>query len=295
MSSLDRPRRSALYMPASNDRALEKSKSLDADVLIFDLEDAVSPESKTIARNKAIDAVNSGAYGGRELLIRINGLDTEWFAEDLIAVALSKADGVLVLKVSSADDLVKVDNIINKANGPKEFSVWAMMETPKGILSANEIAKASNRLKGYCIGTVDLSKELNCSHPADRFPMLVSMQFVILSAKAHGIHVLDGVHTDLNDQNGFLKACQQARSFGFDGKSLIHPNQIRVANDTFSPSEEEIQHASSVIKTYKDASLEGSGVATLNGKLIEVLHVEQAKKLIKIAEMIKSFKEDKEK
>jgi len=282
-------------MPASNDRALEKSKSLDADVLIFDLEDAVSPSSKIIARDKAIDAVNSRSYGSRELLIRINGLDTEWFSEDLIAVALSEADGVLVPKVSSADDLLEVDKVINKAKGSKEFSIWAMMETPKGILYADQIAKASNRLKGFCIGTVDLSKELNCAHPTDRFPMLVSMQLVILSAKANGIHVLDGVHTDLNDQSGFVKACQQARSLGFDGKSLIHPSQISQANETFSPSEEEIQHAMSVIKVYKDASLEGSGVATLNGKLIEVLHVEQANKLIKIAEMIKSLKEEKEK
>lgn len=286
MPAVDRPRRSALYMPASNPRALEKAKGLLADMLIFDLEDAVAPDAKDAAREAALAAVDSGAYGQREVLIRVNGLDTAWAERDLQAVATSKANGVVVPKVSSADDVAEIDTILNAAGAPTDFPVWAMMETPRGILSANAIAQASPRLAGLCIGTADLSKELQCAHPADRAPMLVSLQLVILAARANGLVVLDGVHVELNDAEGFDAACRQGRDLGFDGKTLIHPNQIDGANKAYAPSEEDIDYAHRLIAAHQEAEAKGAGVTTLDGRLIEVLHVAEAKRLLAKAEMI---------
>jgi citrate lyase subunit beta / citryl-CoA lyase len=285
----DRPRRSVLYMPASNPRALEKAKTLAADTVIFDLEDAVAPDAKECARESAIAAVNSGAYGQREVLIRVNGLDTAWVADDLKAVAKSKADGVVVPKVSTVDDMVQIDNILSAAGAPADFPVWAMMETPRGILSADAIAQSSQRLAGLCIGTADLSKDLQCAHPADRGPMSVSLQLVILAARANGLIVLDGVHVDLQDDAGFEMACRQGRDLGFDGKTLIHPKQIAEANVAFAPSEDEIAHAHRLIAAHEAAQAKGAGVTTLDGRLVEVLHVAEAKRLLAKADMINAL------
>ncbi|NKB42890.1 MAG: CoA ester lyase [Alphaproteobacteria bacterium] len=292
MPAVDRPRRSALYMPASNARALEKAKGLFADMLIFDLEDAVAPDAKNAAREAAVSAVNSGAYGQRELLIRVNGLDTSWSELDLQAVAKSKANGVVVPKVSSISDVTKVDAILTAAGAPADFPVWAMMETPRGILSVDAIAQASPRLAGLCVGTADLSKELQCAHPADRAPMLVSLQLVILAARANGLVVLDGVHVELKDADGFEAACRQGRDLGFDGKTLIHPNQIDGANKAYAPSAEDIEYAHRLIGAHQDAEAKGAGVTTLDGRLIEVLHVAEAKRLLAKAEMISALSQD---
>mgnify|MGYP001177260986 FL=1 len=287
-----RPRRSLLYMPASNPRAIEKSRNLPADVLIFDLEDSVSPEKKDLARNEAIKAVNSGNYPSKELLIRVNGIETEWLENDIKQIVSSDAHGVLIPKVSSIKDILFIEDILDDYGAKKDFSLWAMMETPKGILSSNEIAKASNRLKGFCIGTADLSKELGCSHPSDRSPMILSLQMVILSARANGLVVIDGVHINLDDDDGYRASCIQGKELGFDGKSLIHPKQIELANTLFSPSKDEIAHAKEIIFAHETALKHGKGVITHNGKLVEVLHVEQAKDLLVKASAIADLEKE---
>jgi citrate lyase subunit beta/citryl-CoA lyase len=292
MTVSDRPRRSVLYMPASNARALEKAKSLPADAVIFDLEDAVAPDAKELARTAAVDAVNSKAYGKREVMIRVNAIDTKWGADDLAAVAGSAADGVVVPKVSTVDEVVQIDNILAASGAPADFPIWAMMETPRGILSADAICQASRRLAGLCIGTADLSKDLQCAHPADRAPMLMAMQLTILAARANGLFVLDGVHVDLGDEEGYVAACEQGRDLGFDGKTLIHPKQIEAANRIYAPSAGDIAHAKKLIAAHKEAQAKGAGVTTLNGRLVEVLHVAEAERLLARAQMIAALESD---
>ena len=252
----------------------------------------MSPEKKALARNEAIRAVNSGEYGAKELLVRVNGIGTEWIEDDIKALASSAAHGILVPKVSSTKDIMYIEDYLNTYGAKKDFSVWAMMETPQGILSSNEIAKVSKRLVGFCIGTADLSKDLGCSHPPDRSPMLLSLQMVILAAKANGLIVVDGVHIDLGDNEGYRESCIQGKSLGFDGKSLIHPKQIELANTFFSPTMDEISNAKEIISAHKVATKEGKGVITLNGKLVEVLHVEQAKDLLNRASAIADLEKE---
>lgn len=286
MTTLDRPRRSVLYMPASNPRVLDKAKELAADALIFDLEDAVSPDAKEEARAAAVAAVNSGDYGQRECIIRVNGLDTPWGEDDLKVVAGSRAGGVLTPKVSCADDIKKVDAVLSAAGAKDDLPLWAMMETARGIWAANDIAQASTRLIGFCAGTADLAKDLNCTHPADRGPMITALQLIVLAARANGLFALDGVHVDLQDDVGFAASCQQGRAFGFDGKTLIHPKQIDVANEMFAPSADDVAQARRLITAHAEATANGVGVTTLDGKLVESLHVAQAEKLIAKAEQI---------
>lgn len=286
MPAPDRPRRSVLYMPASNARALEKAKTLPADAVIFDLEDAVAPDAKAEARMAAVAAVDSKAYGRREVMIRVNALDTQWGVDDLQAVAASAADGIVVPKVSTVDEVVQIDNILTASNAPGNLPIWAMMETPRGILSADAICRASSRLAGLCVGTADLSKDLHCAHPADRAPMLTAMQMTILAARANGLYVLDGVHVDLDDDEGFVAACVQGRDMGFDGKTLIHPRQIEGANRVFAPSDDDVTHAERLIAAHREAQAKGAGVTTLDGRLVEVLHVAEAERLIARAKMI---------
>lgn len=292
MTAIDRPRRSALYMPASNPRALEKAKALQADMLIFDLEDAVAPDAKSAARDAAVAAVNSGSYGQRELMIRVNGLDTPWGRDDLTVVAQTRADGVIVPKVSSVQDVADVEAVLTRAGAAEDFPVWAMMETPRGVLSADAIMKSSTRLAGVCVGTADLSKDLQCAHPVDRSPMLVAMQMVILAARANGLIVLDGVHVELNDDPGFEAACRQGRDLGFDGKTLIHPKQIGGANRAYAPSQDDIVYARRLIAAHEEADAQGAGVTTLDGRLVEVLHVVEAKRLLAKADMIAALSQD---
>lgn len=285
MFAADRPRRSVLYMPASNPRVLEKAKGLAADVLIFDLEDAVAPDAKAAARDAAVAAVNSGAYGQREVLIRANALDTPWGADDLKAISGSKANGVVIPKVSTVGDVMQIDSVLDAAS-VADFPVWAMVETPRGVLNADAIAQASTRLVAFCVGTADLSTDLQCAHPADRAPMLVSLQLIILAARANGLLVFDGVHVDLKDDAGFETACRQGLDLGFDGKTLIHPKQIEGANRVFAPSEDDVDYARRLIAAHEEAQAKGAGVTTLDGRLIEVLHVAAAKRLLAKADMI---------
>lgn len=286
VQSLARPRRSVLYMPASNPRALDKAKTLMADGLIFDLEDAVAPDAKPQARAAAVAAANTKGYGQREVLIRANGLDTPWCADDVAAIAASAAAGIVLPKVNGPDDIRRADDMLRKARARDDLALWAMMETPLGILSAAAIAAVGGRLAGFIIGTADLAKDLHCAHPADRAPMLSALQLCILAARAHNLFVLDGVHVDLEDEAGYAAACQQGRALGFDGKTLIHPKQIAAANAAFAPSESELERARRIVAAHKEAREKGQGVTLLDGRLIEVLHVQEAERTLAQAETI---------
>lgn len=280
MNTLARRRRSFLYMPGSNPRALEKARSLPADGLILDLEDAVAPEAKDAARAQVAAALRQGGYGGRELLVRVNGLDTPWGHADLEAAAAMGADGVLVPKVQTAEALLQAIRVLDGAGGPPDLPIWAMMETPLAILNAKEIAGCHPRVGGLVMGTSDLAKELGCAHTPDRLPFAASLGLSVLAARAYGIAVLDGVHLDLGDDDGLAAACRQGRDFGFDGKTLIHPNQIAAANAAFSPSTEEVAAARRIIAAHAEAAAQGKGVVLVDGKLVERLHVEQARRIL---------------
>lgn len=288
MTQSARPRRSVLYMPGSNARALEKGKSLAADGLILDLEDSVSPDHKATAREQVAAAVAGGGYGRREILIRANGLDTPWGYEDIVAAATSGADALLLPKVDSADMVRRAEDILVAAGAPDTMAIWCMMETPRGVLRAEEIADASPRLGGFVMGTSDLAKDLHCAHTPLRTPMITSLGLCLLAARAAGIAILDGVYLDLGDAEGFAASCVQGVELGFDGKTLIHPKQLGPANDAFAPSEQDVAWARKIIDAHAAAAAEGKGVVLVDGKLIENLHVVGAKRLVALAEAIEA-------
>ena len=275
-----RPRRSMLYMPAANSRALEKARTLAADALIFDLEDAVAPEAKAEARAAAVAAAATRSYGAREILIRINGLDTAWAESDLATAGASAAHGVVLPKVSSAEDITRAEAALVAAGAGADFAIWAMMETPRGVLHADQVAAASPRLAGFLIGTNDLAKDLRCAHPADRAPMHYALQRCVMVARAFELCVIDGVHMNIDDEASLIAACKQGRDLGFDGKSLIHPKQIAAANAAFAPAPEEVAQAERIVAAFQAATAKGLGVAVLDGHLIELLHVRAAERLI---------------
>jgi citrate lyase subunit beta/citryl-CoA lyase len=281
-----RPRRSVLYMPGSNARALDKARTLPADALILDLEDAVAPEQKALAREQVCAAVTTGGYGGRELIIRTNGLDTAWGKDDLVAAAKAGPDAVLLPKVESAAQVQAAEALLKASGAPDKTAIWCMMETPKGILHAEEIASASKRLAVFVMGTSDLVKDLNAQHTPLRLPVITSLGLCMLAARAYGLSILDGVYLDLDDEAGFEAACKQGLELGFDGKTLIHPKTIDAANRVFAPSEAEVARAHKIIAAFEQASKEGKAVVVVDGKLVENLHVEQAKKLAALADAI---------
>jgi citrate lyase subunit beta/citryl-CoA lyase len=282
-----RPRRSALYMPGANARALEKGRTVAADCLIMDIEDGVLPENKTAARENIVAALAQGGYGGREKIIRINGLGTEWFETDIAAASRSGADGILIPKVDGPDTVRRVDQLLCDAGAPKDFGIWCMLETPLGILNARDTAQASDRLRVFTLGTADLSKELHADlHAADRLPLLTSIGLCILAARAFGLVVLDAPHFDLSDDVGFERACRQGKEFGFDGKTLLHPKTIAVANAIFGPSPDEIKWARRITEAWNASAADGKGVTLVDGKLIEGLHVAEASRVIALADRI---------
>ena len=286
MTDAARPRRSVLYMPGSNARALEKGREIPADALILDLEDAVAPDAKAVARQQVVDAVKAGGYGHREIAIRVNGLDTPWGADDLQAAAQAGAQAVLLPKVESAAMVAEAEQRLRRAGAPESLAIWCMMETPLGILNAREIAGASRRLACLVMGTSDLVKDLRASHTALRLPVLTSLSLCVLAARAFGLAALDGVHLDLADDAGFRAVCVQGRELGFDGKTLIHPKTVAVANEIFAPSESEVAQARKIIAAHAEAAAAGKGVVLLDGKLIENLHVEMAKRTMTLAEAV---------
>jgi citrate lyase subunit beta / citryl-CoA lyase len=286
MTAAFRPRRSVLYMPGSNARALEKGRGLPADGLILDLEDAVSPDAKTTARENIAEAVQAGGYGPREIIIRVNGLNTPWGYDDLVMAATSGADGVALPKVESADAVRQAEAVLKTAGAPETLRLWAMMETPLGILNAQSIAAATPRLAGLIMGTSDLAKDLRAAHTALRLPMLVSLGTCLLAARAYGLAVLDGVHLDLEDDAGFAESCVQGRELGFDGKTLIHPKTIAACNAAYAPNESEVAQARKLIAAHAAAAAEGKGVVVVDGKLVENLHVEAAERTVAMAEAV---------
>jgi citrate lyase subunit beta/citryl-CoA lyase len=289
MSQTVRPRRSVLYMPGANTRALEKARTLPADALIFDLEDAVAPEAKEAARTNVVLAAESRAYGKREIAIRCNGLGTPWGEADIEAIAKSGADAILVPKVESATQVTHVVSLLDTAGAPTDMAVWAMMETPKGILRAEEIAGAHPRLGLFVMGTNDLVKDMRARHTPMRLPMITALGIGMLAARAHGLAILDGVYNDIQDTAGFRAVCQQGLEMGFDGKTLIHPSQVEPCNEVFAPSAAELEMAGKIVAAFKAAQAEGKGVVTVDGRMIENLHVEQAERALALASAIKEL------
>jgi citrate lyase subunit beta/citryl-CoA lyase len=275
-----------LYMPGSNARALEKARTLPADALIFDLEDAVAPDAKASARETIAAAAAQGGYGGREKLVRVNALASPWGYADLAAAAKMAVEGVVLPKVESADAVRQAEAVLVAAGAPDGLALWCMMETPLGILHAEAIAAASPRLGGLVMGTSDLAKDLRAAHTRERLPMLTSLGLCLLAARAYGLAILDGVHLDLADDAGFRQSCIQGKELGFDGKTLIHPKTIDAANEVFAPSPEEVEWSRRIIAAHGEAVAQGKGVVLVDGKLIENLHVESARRLVAMAEQI---------
>jgi citrate lyase subunit beta / citryl-CoA lyase len=286
VSTATRPRRTVLYMPGSNARALEKARTLATDALILDLEDAVSPDAKTTARDQVAAAVTEGGFGHREVLVRVNGADTDWFEPDIAAVAAAPPDGVLVPKVSSPADVAGAEAALTAAGAPDTVALWAMLETPRAVLDAAAIASASDRLVGFVMGTNDLAKELRAAHVPGRAPLLPSLAWCLLAVRDAGKTIVDGVYNDLDDAEGFAAECRQAMELGFDGKTVIHPRQLDACNAAFTPTDSEVAHAGRVIEAFEAASAEGRGVVTVDGKLIENLHVEQARRTLALVEAV---------
>jgi len=288
MTRIIRPRRSVLYMPGSNERALEKAKTLAADALILDLEDAVSPEKKAEARALVSGAVTAGGYGGRELVIRINALDTAWGHDDLEAAIAAGPDAILVPKPNRAADLDAVARKIEMAG--KEIPLWAMVETPLGILNIQEIAGCAAHshapLTAFVMGTNDLAKETRARFVPGRAPMLPWLTTAILAARAYGLDVIDGVYNDFRNTDGFEAECAEARDLGMDGKTLIHPTQIDTANAAFAPSEAETEDARKIIAAFELPENKGKGAISLDGRMVELLHAEMAKRTVALADAI---------
>jgi len=280
-------RRSVLYMPAANERAVEKAKTIETDAVIFDLEDAVAPDAKETARANAVAAARSGEYGYRELTIRCNGLDTPWGPDDLSAAARSGASAVVIPKVSSASYLDEVSTALKAAGAPTELAIWAMIETPSAILDCREIA-AHERVDALVMGTNDLYRELHAAMVPSRHPLLTHLALALTAGREAGVMVLDGVYNDVRDPEGFSLEAVQGFEMGFDGKTLVHPSQVEPTNEIWAPTTDEIDYAQRVIEAFDAAAREGRGVATVDGRMIENLHVEIAQRSLAIAAAISS-------
>ncbi len=284
MSNL-RPRRSVLYMPSSNERALEKAKAIPCDALILDLEDAVAPDAKEAARANAVAAAKSGEYGSREITIRCNGLDTPWGADDLAAAATSGAAAVVIPKVNSVAYLEEVERLLDDAGAPAEMTIWAMIETPTAIIDIRSIAH-HGRVNVLVMGTNDLAKELRTGASDDRAPLLPHLAAALLGAREADKVILDGVYNDVRDPDGFLVEARQGQALGFDGKTLVHPSQVEPTNDVWAPSDDEVDHSRRVIAAFEEAEAEGRGVITVDGRMIENLHVDNARRVLAVADAI---------
>jgi len=281
-----RPRRSVLYMPAANERALEKAKAIPADALIFDLEDAVAPDAKAEARERACAMFVAGGYGNREITIRANGIGTQWHDDDLAAIAQAGPDGVVVPKVNSAADVHAIEAALERHGAPDRTRIWAMLETPVAMLHAEEICGASERLNVLVMGTNDLAKELHAQRVPSRQPLMGGLYLALLAARAADKVILDGVFNDIKDEVSFAAECSQGRQMGFDGKTLVHPSQVEPCNLAFSPEADEVELAVRIIAAYEEAEHEGRGVVTVDGRMIENLHVDEARRVLAIQEAI---------
>ncbi|MBI1383368.1 MAG: CoA ester lyase [Rhizobiales bacterium] len=284
-----RPRRSVLYMPGANARALEKARTLDADGLILDLEDAVAPDAKSMAREQVVAAVAAGGYGHREVIVRINGLDTAWGNDDLEAAARVRPDAILVPKVSEPEQIRTVGRRLGELDPGGRVAIWAMMETPIGILDLGAIAAAKKdepRFRAFVMGTNDLAKETGASLDQGRAAMTAWLSFAVLAASAHGLTIIDGVYNDFRDNEGFVAECAQGRLLGMHGKTLIHPGQIAEANRAFAPSAEEVVRARRIVAAFEAPENAGKGVVTLDGRMVELLHARVAARTLAVADAI---------
>ncbi|MCW8847963.1 MAG: CoA ester lyase [Sedimenticola sp.] len=280
MSESYTPLRSVLYAPGVNRRALEKARTLPIDCLILDLEDAVSPDEKRAARETVVEVLSAGGYGYRKRVLRINGLETEWGAEDIVAVAKAAVDAVLIPKVESPETVLEAIAALDAAGAAPDLPIWIMAETPTGILNINAIAAAHPRLEVIVMGTSDLAKEMRVRHTRGREGLMTALGLCLLAARAHGLTILDGVYLDLQDGDGFRAACEQGRNMGFDGKTLIHPQQITPANQLFGISAAELKQAETIVSAWQNALQAGKGVCVVEGRLIENLHVDEARRVI---------------
>jgi citrate lyase subunit beta / citryl-CoA lyase len=287
-----RPRRSVLYMPGSNARAIEKARSLPADGIILDLEDAVAPDAKEAARAQVLDAVKAGGFARREVFVRINGIGTPWFADDLSAFAHVAPDAILVPKIQSSEQLEHVGTRLLDMHADKRIHIWAMIETPLALFNILGIAKAArdseSRLAGFVLGTNDLAKETRARLVPGRAPMVPWLMACVAAAHAYGIDVLDGVYNDIGNAEGFVAECAQGRDMGFDGKTLIHPNQIGPCNATFSPTPAEVEDARKVIAAFDLPENRGKGVVKLDGRMVERMHADIARRVVAIADAIEA-------
>ena len=283
MTDAIRPRRSALYLPASNVRALEKARTLPCDVVILDLEDAVGPDAKAEARGMAVEAAKAGGFGARELVIRINGLDTPWGADDLAAVAAAQPDGLLVPKVNSGHDLAACAGALKG-----ETRLWAMIETCQAILNIAELGRASAVTKTavWVMGLNDLAKEMRCKPGKDRAPLVPALALSVTAARANGLSILDAVYNDIPDLEGLARECRQAADFGFDGKTLIHPTHLETANTVFSPDPDALSWARAVAAAFDSPENTGKGVIKVEGRMVELLHLAEARRLLAVAAAI---------
>ncbi|KAA1194252.1 CoA ester lyase [Pseudohalioglobus sediminis] len=283
-----RPRRSCLFMPGANARALEKAQSLPADTLILDLEDAVAPDAKAGARAAVLAAVSERRFGSREVLIRVNSLDSPWGRDDLAMAVSAAPDGIVVPKVTCAEQVEKLDNALSKAGAATDLALWLMVEMPRAVLDIRDIAAVagSTRLRGFILGLNDLALETHAVATADRVAFQYVLSAVVLAARAHGLLAIDSVYNDFRDEAGLAQQCEQARVLGFDGKSLIHPAQLEVANRVFSPHPEAVSHARAVIQAFSLPENSGKGVIQVNGKMTELLHLQEAQRLVAISEAI---------
>ena len=285
-----RPRRSLLFMPGSNARALEKARNLHADGIILDLEDSVAPETKALARDQIAGAIAQGGFGKREILIRTNALDSPWWIDDLTMAAKAKPDGILVPKVSSVEDLATIARCLLDVDAGPSIRVWTMIETARAVLHAEELAAASRdvdtRLNGFVFGPNDISRETRIRMQPGRAAMLPMITHCILAARAYGLEILDGPYSDFSNFNGFGQECTQARDLGFDGKTLIHPGQIEACNAIFTPPEEEVAHARKIIAAFELPENASRGAISLDGQMVERLHAEMARRTIAIADQI---------
>ena len=285
-----RPRRSVLYMPGSNPRAIEKAKTLGCDGVILDLEDSVAPDAKESARDQVAAAVKAGGFGKREVFVRVNGVDTPWHADDLSAAAHAGPDAILVPKVSNAETLEMIGRRLLDMGTPHKTRVWAMIETPLAIFNILSIAAEARdseaRLAGFVLGTNALAKETRARLVPGRAPMLPWLSQCVLAARHHGIDILDGVYNDIGNADGFVAECRQGVELGFDGKTLIHPNQIEPCNATFSPSADDVAQARKMIAAFELPENKGKGVVSIDGRMVERLHAEMARRTVMIAEAI---------
>jgi citrate lyase subunit beta / citryl-CoA lyase len=285
-----KPLRSVLYMPGSNARALEKAKSLPADALILDLEDAVAPDAKEMARDQVCAAVKAGGYGKREIIIRTNSVRSPWGEADIKAAAAALPDAILVPKVNDASEVGQASDLIDKAGAPQGIAMWAMMETPLAILNAKEIAAASVedgcRLSCFVMGTNDIAKEIFCEQTQGRAPLMASLSLSLLAARAYGLTILDGVYNDIGNEEGFRAVCNQGADLGFDGKTLIHPSQLDPCNEIFAPTAEEVDWSRKVISEFERPENAGKGVLKVDGKMAEILHADIARRIVSVADAI---------